>query len=101
MTEITRKYPQDADAMLQTVKDSCNKMGLRIIREDATTRRIQASSGLSPLSWGETMNIIVSQQREGSTVTVESKPKVWFHLTAQGAAERNAKRFFEELERTN
>ncbi len=87
--------------MLQRVKVSCNKLGFRIIKEDAITRRVLASSGLSALSWGETMDILVSQQKDGSTVTVESRPKVWFNLTAQGAAERNAKKFFEELERTN
>lgn len=101
MTEVTRKYPQDADIMFQKVKASCNKLGLRIIKENAITRRIQVSSGLSALSWGETMNILVSQQTYGSTVTVESRPKVWFNLTAQGPAERNAKRFFDELERPN
>ena len=44
-------------------------------------------------------DIIVSQQAEGSTVNVDSKPNVWFSLPAERRAERNVKSLFEELDK--
>lgn len=99
MTKITRKYKANADEMFQKVKETCEGQGLSIIEEDIVNRRLKSSTPWSAFSWGETMDIIVSQQVEGSTVTVDSKPNVWFNLPAVAKAERNAKRLFEELDK--
>lgn len=99
MTKITRKYKANADEIFQKVKEICEGQGLSTVEEDMVNRRLRASTGWSPFSWGETMDIIVSQQAEGSTVTVDSKPNVWFNLPAAARAERNMKRLFEELDK--
>jgi len=100
MTEISRKYNMNADDMFEKIKEACNRLGLPIVKEDATIRRLQISTGWTAFSWGETMDIIVSQQKDGSIVSVDSRPKVWFNLPASGRAESNAKALFEELEKT-
>jgi hypothetical protein len=100
MTEITRKYNVDADTMFQRTRLACVQAGLSITKEDLLTRRIQASTGLSSFSWGERVNILVSQQIDGSTVTIESKPKVMFNLTAFGGAKGNVETLFERIEGT-
>jgi hypothetical protein len=45
------------------------------------------------------MDIIVSQQKDGATVTVDSKPKVWYNLPGSERAKRNAKALLDELEK--
>jgi hypothetical protein len=99
MTEISRKYSTDADKTLEKIKETCNRLGLPIVNEDATTRRIQVSTGWTAFSWGEIMDIIVSQQKDGATVTVDSKPKVWYNLPGSERAKRNAKALLDELEK--
>ena len=100
MTEISRKYSTDADMTVEKIKVACNRLGLTIVKEDATTRRLQVSTGWTAFSWGETMDIVVSQQKEGATVTIDSKPKVWFNLPASERAKRNAEALLQELEKT-
>ena len=80
-------------------KEICDRKGFSITDEDGINRRLKVDSGWSAFSWGETLDIIVSQQTEGSTVTVDSKPNVWFNLTAENWAKRNIKYLFEELEK--
>ncbi len=99
MTETSRKYNADADKTLMKMKEVCNRLGLPIVKEDATTRRLQVSTGWSAFSWGETMDIIVSQQKDGATVTIDSKPKVWYNLPASERANRNARALLDELEK--
>lgn len=99
MTEISRKYATDADKTLEKMKEVCNRLGLPIVKEDATTRRIQVSTGWTAFSWGETMDIIISQQKDGATVTIDSKPKVWYNLPASERAKRNAEALLNELEK--
>jgi len=99
MPKITRKYETNVDEMFQKVKETCERQHLSIDEEDAVNRRLKASTGWSAFSWGETMDIIVSQQAEGSAVTVDSKPNIWFNLSAEGRAERNAESLFENLDK--
>ncbi len=99
MTKIVRKYSANADEVFSKVKETCQRLGLRIAAEDAITRSLQVSTGLSALSWGETMSLIVSQQRDGSTITLSSSAKVWFNLTAASRADRKAQVLLEELDR--
>lgn len=99
MTEIIREYKIDAETMFEKVKDACKHAGLPVTKEDAVTRRLQISTGWSPFSWGETMDVIVTQQKEGSTVSIDSRPAVWFNLSASDRVKRNAEKLFGELEK--
>ena|SRR2546427_7922636 len=101
MTRIVKKYNENADAIFDRVRSACNKLGHQITKEDTITRSLQASTGLSALSWGETLKIIVTQQRDGSTIVVDFKPRVWFNITAENRAERNARNLVEELEKAS
>jgi len=98
MTETNRRFSLDADTAYARVKTACIKLRLTIGKEDAVTRRIQVSTGWSAFSWGETMSILVTEQKEGSLVTIDSNPKVSFNFTASGRAKKNAKLLFDELE---
>ncbi len=100
MTEITRRFSTDADRMFEKLKEASPRLGFSIVKEDATTRRLQVSTGWTAFSWGETMDILVGQQKDGSTVTADSKPKVWFNLPGSERADRNINALFEELEKT-
>lgn len=99
MTKKIKSYKTNADEVFQKVKEICEKEGLSIAEEDVINRRLKAHKGWSAFSWGEVMDIIVSQQAEGSTVTVDSKPNVWFNLPAERRAERNIESLFEKLEK--
>ncbi len=99
MTETNRKFTEDADTTYARVRAACTKLGLKMVREDPVTRRIHVSTGWSAFSWGETMSILVTQQKHGSIVTVDSNPKVGFNLTASGRAKKNVELLFEELEK--
>lgn len=99
MTKKTRSYKTNVNEVFQKVKEICEREGLSIAEEDVINRSLKAVTGWSAFSWGETMDIIVSQQAEGSTVTVDSKPNVWFNLPAERRAERNIESLFEELEK--
>ena len=99
MTHIARKYDFDCDEMFGIVKEACISLGLPIAKEDAVSRRLQVSTGLSALSWGETMDIIVSQQKGGAAVVVDSDPKVWFNFPASNRASRNAEALFKQIEK--
>ena|SRR5437879_3872507 len=99
MGRMTRKYSRDADEVFAKVRTACQTLGLRVTNEDAITRSLQVSTGMSALSWGETLKIVVSQHQDGSTVVVDSGPKVWFNLTAEGRAERTAANLLSQLDR--
>jgi len=101
MTKSTKRYKINADELFQNVKEVCERQNYSIIEEDTLNRRLKANSGWSAFSWGETMEIIISQLTNGSTITVECKPNIWFNLTAENKVERNIKNLFEELGKKN
>jgi hypothetical protein len=99
MSEETRKYSVDADIIFEKLKKAVEKAGFQIDRVDETNRRLILSTGISLLSYGEDVEIIVSREKDNiSKVFVSSKPKVWFNITALPNAKRNVQRVFELLE---
>ena len=98
MTRTVRTYSLDPDTLFRIVKAACRVLGYPIAKEDAESRQIVVSTGWSPLSWGETMDIIVSQQKGEAAVVVNSNPKVWFNITASSRADGNTEALFKEIE---
>ena len=98
MSEETRKYSEDADVIFEKLKKLSRKSGFHIDRIDETNRRLNLSTGLSLLSYGENVEVIVNRERDGgSKVFVSSKPKMFFNITAN--TKRNVQRIFEALEK--
>lgn len=98
MSEETRKYSEDADVIFERLKKLSGKAGFQIDRIDENNRRLFLSTGLSPFSYGENVEVIVNREREGgSKISISSKPKVFFNITAN--TRRNVERVFEALEK--
>jgi hypothetical protein len=97
MGREVRKCIGNADEVFARVREACSRLGFRTSKEDAVTRSLQVDTDVSPLSWGETIHIIVSQHQDGSTISLESGPKVWFNLPAKERAARNVRHLLEEL----
>jgi len=98
MSEETRKYSKDADVLFEKLKKLSRKAGFQIDRIDETNKRLNLSTGMSLLSYGENVEVIVNRERDGgSKVFVSSKPKVFFNITAN--PKRNVQKVFEALEK--
>lgn len=98
MSEETREYSEDADVIFKKLKKLSRKAGFQIDRIDETNRRLNLSTGLSLLSYGENVEVIVNREMDGSSkVFVSSKPKMFFNITAN--TRRNVQRIFEVLEK--
>ena len=98
LSEETRKYSEDADVLFEKLKKLSRKAGFQIDRIDETNKRLNLSTGMSPLSFGENVEVIVNRERDGSSkVFVSSKPKVFFNITAN--PNRNVRRVIEALEK--
>ena len=98
MMEEVRKYSINADSMFEKLKKLSETLGFQVDKIDETNRRLMLSTGLSLFSYGETVEVIVNQEKEGSRVYVRSEPKVWFNITAQGNVKRNVEHIFKMLE---
>ena len=98
MSEETRKYPKDAEEVFEKLKKASREAGFNIDIIDETNKRLNLSTGLSLLSYGENVEVIVNREKGGgSKVFVSSKPKMFFNITAN--TERNVKRVFEALDK--
>jgi len=98
MSEEKRKYSEDADVIYDKLKKLVRKAGFQIDRMDETNKRLNLSTGMSLLSYGENVEVIVNRERDGSSkVSVSSKPKMFFNITAN--TKRNVQKIFEFLER--
>ena len=100
MAEATRRYKEKADTVYGKLQELSMKSGFTIEKTDDVNRRLILSRGMSAFSWGETAEICVSQHENESTVTVSSKPRVWFNVTAEKRAERNVRNLIAELDRS-
>ena len=79
MSEEARKYSEDADVIFEKLKKLGRKAGFQIDRIDETNKRLNLSTGISLLSYGENVEVIVNREKDGgSKVFVSSKPKVFF-----------------------
>lgn len=97
MAGLSAKYKEDADLIFEEIEKICNTHEFKISNKDAVNRRLILSIKASWFSWGETIEIIVSQQKDGSVVTINSKPKAGFNVTAYSKADKEAQEILDEI----
>ncbi|MHA1410503.1 MAG: hypothetical protein ACTSQY_09415 [Candidatus Odinarchaeia archaeon] len=99
MYEEVRKYKVEPQIIFQYLKKITSDSGFSLDSVAEITQRLNLSTGLSLFSYGENVEISVDREPDGgSRVYVNSKPKVWFNITADGNNRRNVQRIFEIIE---
>lgn len=100
MVEETRKYETDPETIFERLKKRSRETEFNVDKIDEDNGRLMLSTGISLLSYGEKVEVIVSREKEGgSWVYVSSTPKAWFNITAEGNTKRNIQRIFDILEK--
>lgn len=98
MDVFEKIYPATVDEVFNTLIDICRGSRFRIDRIEKNTRRIFLSTEMSLFSYGEKLNIIVSQHKDGVIVHVESSAKIGFNITASGKVAENLRFIINELD---
>jgi len=76
-----QQFPFPADAVFNAVLKAAPGAGFKITGSDPVIGRIYASTGMSLLSWGENVTIVVQPTGAGGSVLgIESELKVAFNL---------------------
>ncbi len=90
-------YPRSAAEVFTVLKRVCKDRPFRIERIDEKLRRIRLTTGMSLLSWGESLDVIVYPQPEGCLVHVEGGAKLPINVTAN--PDRHIEEIFQRLKR--
>jgi len=99
VSEETRKYDIEPQIIFQKLKKISSDTGFTLDSVEEITQRLKLSTGISLFSYGENIEISVNREPDGgSQVYINSKPKIWFNVTAEGNNERNVKQIFEIIE---
>ena len=67
MANLEKRYKEDADNLFRIIEKICETRKLKITDKDIINRRIMVSISASLFSWGENIEIIVSQQKAASS----------------------------------
>lgn len=94
-TIAAREYAHDVERVFDALLNILNK-DYNIKNVDKTVRCIEASSGMSSFSWGETFEIIAVAQNSGSVVRVRVKSRILWNITSN--VEGKAKKLLDLLE---
>ena len=97
MVETRRIYGYSCQRVYSATLLAARQCGFRIATENAKEGIIEASTGTSLWSWGETVNIKVSSVSSGVEVTISSSAKA--QLFDWGKSKENVNCFFQTLER--
>lgn len=93
-----QQLPYPADWVYQALIEILPDIQMTINFQDATQRRIFASTGWSLFSWGENISIDVRDiDAQHAEVFIESKPKMNINFTAGPRHKKNFARIFEAL----
>ena len=76
-----REYTHDVERVFEVVLNIVNKH-YNIKNIDKTIRCIEVDSGMSLFSFGETFEVIVVAQNNGSVVRVRAKSRVRWNITS-------------------
>lgn len=94
-TVATREYTHDVEYVFDTLLNILNKH-YTVKSIDKAIRYIEASSGMSSFSWGESFEVIVAAQNSGSAVRVGVKSRLLWNVTSN--VEEKAKKLLDLLE---
>src|SRR2546426_7887799 len=79
---VERIYGFPPDRVFKALLGVCSRSPFRLRRTDEHVRQLRVSTGVSLVSWGETIEILVYPHEKGSLVKVEGGAKVFFNLSA-------------------
>lgn len=82
MTNERWYYQEDINELFSTLKDICSEISEDGIEIDEIGRRIRIVTPLSLLSYGERIDILVNDYKNGVVVTIEAGAEVWFNITS-------------------
>ena len=100
MYEELRKYQVGPKMIFDKLKKICSESGFNLDSVEETNKRLKLSSGLSLFSYGENIEVVINRDKDGgSCVHINSKPKIWFNITAEGNNKRNVQQIFELIEK--
>lgn len=100
MSEEVRKYKAEPEKIFENLKKLSSDSEFNVDKVDEVNQRLKLSTGLSLFSYGEEVEVLVNREIDGGArVYVNSKPKIWFNVTAEGNNKRNVQRIFEIIEK--
>lgn len=81
MTRERWYYKKNVDEIFSTLKEVCREIsgGIEI---DDISRKIRIVTSSSLLSYGENIEVLVNNYKEGVAVTIEANPRLWFNITS-------------------
>jgi hypothetical protein len=95
--ELSREFPYSRKKVWDALPSALSSAKMSVDEIDAGSGTIEASTGVSLRSWGEKVEIRVSEIGAGpTTVTVRSGLK--FGLAGWGKLKKNIERVFEALD---
>jgi hypothetical protein len=92
----TRQYPVSKDVAFEETLNVLRFLGFEIQSADKSSGLIKAKKGASIRSWGQAIDIAVTQLNEGSQVYVGSKEK--YQLVGWGKDQENVYKILTELD---
>lgn len=80
-TVATREYTHGVEHVFDTLINILSRY-YTVKSIDKTIRCIEASSGMSSFSWGESFEVIVVAQNSGSVVRIRVKSRLLWNVTS-------------------
>jgi len=93
----TRSYDARPDFVFQSLLNAVEDVGMKIKKMEEPVRRLEVTTGASAWSWGEKIELIVSDSDGNSVVNAKAKPRLFYNITANLKEPIN--KIFEALER--
>jgi len=79
----TEKYNVKASVVFEAMICAVIDAGMKIKKTDDANRRLEVSAGIGMKSWGEKIEIMVSEEDDkSSSVYMRAKPKLFTNITA-------------------
>jgi len=92
---MEKEFDQDADVIFSACKQAVGYIGWEIVNADVDEFRVTAHTSISWRSFGDKVEIRVSDKDSSTIVTVSSEPR--FSLTNWGKDSTNEGAFLEKL----
>lgn len=94
----TRNYPKPTSEVFSAIAGVLDELKMKMTAKDENAGTISATSGLSITSTGSNISIAVKQAGEGSSITIEAKPKMKIVATDWGRGSKEINRIFTSTE---
>jgi hypothetical protein len=96
--ERSEEIPADLASVYQASRNALLKLRkLRLVKDDPVTGQLEAKTGTTFWSWGETISVQVTGDGPDTTVRISSRPRLSTTVTDSGKAAENVGLFFQHL----